>query len=100
MRVFPASKKHGDVRQISVMHRGKTHNFKASASTTGVVAVPDGVTTLEIDWRIGGRSLLVIALFASGHVSFLPLTASATAFLKCPAFALFIASLLALCSSR
>ncbi len=61
----------------------------------GVVAVPDGVSRLGIDEGVGGRWLLVIAHFASGHMPLLPLAASATACLKCVALAFLIASPLA-----
>jgi hypothetical protein len=79
---------------------GKNLDFRASAFWKGVVAVPRGVTRLGIVRGVGGRWLLFLAHFASGQIHLLPLTASATACLKCAALAFLIASPLALSASR
>ncbi len=79
---------------------GKNLDFNVSAFPDGVVAVPDGVTRLMMDGGAGGRWLLVFAHFASGHMLLLPLAESATACLKCNAFACWMADPLALSASK
>jgi hypothetical protein len=66
---------------------GKNRAFRASAFSEGVVAFPEGVTRLGIEEGVEGMWLLVLAHFASGHMPFLFLAASATACLECVALA-------------
>jgi hypothetical protein len=66
---------------------GKNRALRVSAFSEGVVAFPEGVTRVGIEGGVGGRWLLVLARFASGHMPFLFLAASATACLKCAALA-------------
>jgi hypothetical protein len=79
---------------------GKNRAFRASAFSEGVVAFLEGVTRLGIEGGVERRWLLALAHFASGHMPFLFVAASATAYLKCAALAFLIASLLALSASR
>ncbi len=79
---------------------GKNHAFRASASSVGVVAFPEGLTRLGMEGGVGGRWLLFIAHFARSHMPFLFLAVSATACLKCAALAFLIASALAWSAPR
>jgi hypothetical protein len=79
---------------------GKNLNFRASASSEGVVAMPEEVTRLGIVRGVGGRWLLLFAHFANGQIPLLPHVVSAAACLKCAALAFLIAAPLALRASR
>ncbi len=79
---------------------GKNLDFRASAFSEGVVAVPKGVTRLGIVGGVRGRQLLCLAHCASGQIPLLPLAVSATACLKFSALAFLMASPLARSASR
>ncbi len=79
---------------------GKNLDFRASAFSERVVAVPRRVTRLGMVRGVSGRRLLFLAHLASGQIPLLPLAASATACLECTALAFFMAATLVLSASR
>jgi hypothetical protein len=79
---------------------GTDWDFRASALSGGLVAIPEGVTRLGMVGGVGGRWLRCFAHFARGQIPLCPLAATATARLKCAAFAFLMAVPLALSTSR
>jgi hypothetical protein len=77
----------------------KNWDFRASAFSKGVVAMPEGMTRLGKVGGVGERWLPSFAHFASCQIFHL-LAASATACLKCAVLAFLMAAPLALSASK
>jgi hypothetical protein len=75
---------------------GINRDFKASAFSEEVIAMPEDETNLGITGGIQGRWLLSSTPFAIGQICFLTLAALSTACSECTALAFFVAAPLAL----
>ncbi len=79
---------------------GTDWDFRASAFSGGVGAIPEGVTSLGMVGGVRGRWLCSLAHFSRSQISLHPLAAYATARLKYAAFVFLMAVPLALSASR